>query len=107
MCNCCEVTRSATTLENDDALAYFGSTSYGEFFFKIPNSIAPDVATLRTYLASNPLYAFYPSATPEVTDISDLITSDNFIEVDGGGTLTFENEYGYDVPSEVEYQVEV
>lgn len=59
------------------------------------------------YLAGNPVTVVYALATPIVTDISNLITSDNFIEVDGGGTLTFENEYGYAVPSEVEYQVEV
>ena len=50
---------------------------------------------------------WYALSTPEVTDISDLITADNLITVEGGGTLTFENEYGYAVPSEVEYQVEV
>jgi hypothetical protein len=49
----------------------------------------------------------YQLATPEITDISDLISSDNLIEVEGGGTLTFKNEYNYAVPSEVEYQVEV
>lgn len=49
----------------------------------------------------------YELAEPIITDISDLITADNLIGVEGGGTLTFENEYGYAVPSEVEYQVEV
>lgn len=49
----------------------------------------------------------YELATPEITDISDLITSDNLIEVEGGGTITFRNKYLYAVPSEVEYQVEV
>lgn len=48
-----------------------------------------------------------PLATPEVTDISDLLSADNLISVEGGGTMTFENEYGYAVPSEVEYQLEV
>ena len=47
----------------------------------------------------------YGLATPEVTDISDLITSDNLIGVEGNGTITFENEYGYAVPSEVTYQL--
>lgn len=44
---------------------------------------------------------YYELAEPIVTDISDLITADNLIAVEGGGTLTFENEYGYAVPSEV------
>ena len=40
------------------------------------------------------------------TDISDLITDDGSIRVEGGGTLTFVNEFGYAVPSEVYYQLE-
>ncbi len=42
-------------------------------------------------------------ATTEVTDISDLITLDNLLSIQGNGTLTFENEYGFAVPSTVEY----
>ena len=45
----------------------------------------------------------YAIESPEITDISDLITADNLLPIEGGGTLTFENEYGYDVPSTVEY----
>jgi hypothetical protein len=44
---------------------------------------------------------YYELATPEVTDISDILSVDNYIEVEGGGVLTFKNEYEYDVPSEV------
>lgn len=45
----------------------------------------------------------YELATPESSDISDLI--DNFIEVEPNGTLTFENEHHIDVPSTVVYQL--
>jgi hypothetical protein len=44
-------------------------------------------------------------AEPIETDITDLLTADNFIEVEGGGTITMVNEYGYDVPSEIIYMV--
>jgi hypothetical protein len=64
-----------------------------------------DAATFKAAMAGVMLY--YELAEPIITDISDLITADNLIGVEGGGTLTFENEYGYAVPSEVEYQVEV
>ena len=47
---------------------------------------------------------YYELAEPIVTDISDLITADNLIGVEGGGALTFENEYGYAVPSEVVFK---
>lgn len=41
----------------------------------------------------------------EVTDISDILPADNLIEVEGGGTITFENDHGHAVPSEVVYQM--
>ena len=40
-----------------------------------------------------------------VTDISDLITADNLISVEGGGTLTVVNEHGYDMPNTVTYML--
>lgn len=43
--------------------------------------------------------------TKQKTDISNLITSDNLIGVEGGGIITFENEYKYNVPSEIVYQI--
>ena len=56
------------------------------------------------YDAGDPLVVYYVLATPEVTDISDIMPADNLIEVEGGGTITFENEHGLAVPSEVIYQ---
>lgn len=56
------------------------------------------------YAAGDPLVVYYVLTTPEVTDISDLLPADNLIEVEGGGTITFENEHGLAVPSEVIYQ---
>lgn len=43
----------------------------------------------------------YELAEPIITDISDILPADNFIGVEGGGTMTFKNEFGYAVPSEV------
>lgn len=48
---------------------------------------------------------YYELAEPIITDISDILPADNFIEVEGGGTVTMVNEYGYDVPSEITYQI--
>lgn len=47
----------------------------------------------------------YALATPEVTDITDLITADNYIDIQGGGSLTFVNQYSQAVPSTIEYGV--
>lgn len=44
-------------------------------------------------------------ANAEGIDISDLITDDNLIQVEGNGMLIFENENKLDVPSEVMYQI--
>jgi hypothetical protein len=45
----------------------------------------------------------YILGTPEVTDISDILPADNYIEVEGGGTLTFVNEHSQAVPSAVTF----
>jgi hypothetical protein len=42
----------------------------------------------------------------EITDISHLLPEDNLLGVEGGGTITMQNEYGYDVPAKITYQIE-
>ena len=74
-------------------------------------SYSGDVEAFKAYLAAeyangNPVIIEYRMYEPEVTDISDLLPADNLIEVEGGGTLTFVNEYSYDVPSTVTYQLD-
>jgi hypothetical protein len=48
---------------------------------------------------------YYELATPEVTDISHILSDDNMIEVEGGGTVTFENEHQFAVPSSITYML--
>lgn len=60
-----------------------------------------DAATFKAAMSGVMLY--YELATPVVTDISDLLPSDNILPVEGGGTVTMVNEYGYDVPNEVTF----
>lgn len=43
-------------------------------------------------------------ATPEVTDISDLMTEDNLLRVYEGGTIVMANSNAKDVPSTIDYQ---
>ena len=78
---------------------------YGNNKVVVRDDSYADIATFKAAMSG--VMLVYELAEPEITDISDLITADNLIGVEGGGTLTFENEYGYAVPSEVEYQVEV
>lgn len=71
----------------------------------VKDSTYTDAAAFKSAMSG--VMLVYELAEPEIIDISDLITADNLIEVEGGGTITFRNEYNYAVPSEVEYQVEV
>ena len=74
-------------------------------YIVIRDTAYTDAASFKAAMSG--VMLVYELAEPEVTDISYLITADNLIGVEGGGALIFENEYGYAVPSEVEYQVEV
>lgn len=55
------------------------------------------------YLEGNPVMVVYELVTPEVTDISDKLPTDNFIEVEGGGIIRVENTYKYNVPTSITY----
>ena len=52
---------------------------------------------------------YYPLATPIETDISSLLSDDNLIEVESGGTISFPSQLGDNyrlpVPSGVEYTI--
>ena len=64
-----------------------------------------DAAAFKAAMSGVMLY--YELAEPIITDISDILSADNFIGVEGGGTLTFKNEYEFAVPSEVVTDIEV
>lgn len=85
---------------------FMGDATDKQILVRVSNSIT-NVTELRTWLSQNPLTVYYELAEPIIGDISDILPSDNFIGVEGGGTLTFENEHKYTVPSRVVYQIEV
>jgi hypothetical protein len=58
------------------------------------------------YANGNPFVVEYALAEPIETDITDLLR-ENFLKVQGGGTIKFENEYEYDVPSTINYITKV
>lgn len=47
----------------------------------------------------------YVLNTPEITDLSDVLSDDNFIRVEEGGIVTAVNAHGLAVPTKIEYQV--
>ena len=65
------------------------------------DSAYSDVTSFKE--AMNGVFAYIELAEPIITDISDLISSDNFIKVEGGGTLRFVNEYKMSVPNNIAY----
>lgn len=62
-----------------------------------------DVASFKAAMSGVMLY--YELAEPVITDISHLLSDDNYIPVEGGGIITMQNEHGYAVPSTIEYTV--
>ena len=73
----------------------------------VPNTVASTNAEFKAYLSSNPIQCVVGYQEPEVTDISDILTDDNFIEVEGGGSITAVNEFGYDVPTTINYATDI
>lgn len=71
--------------------------------FYIKNTAYTDAASFKAAMQGVMLY--YELATPIVTDITDLITADNFIKVEGGGIVTLVNEYNKAAPSEITYYI--
>lgn len=58
-----------------------------------------DAATFKAAMSG--VMLVYELATPEITDISDLLPSDNLIGVEALGDVTLVTEYGYDVPNTI------
>lgn len=93
-------TEEYITNYNGEYTMYFNPSVNG---FVIDTSDFATIEEAKEYV--NGIFVVVAFATPEVTDISDLITEDNFIKVESNGTLTFKNAYEYAVPSEVEYRI--
>ena len=91
-------------------VCFFIDESYG-LFVRTSDTTLTNTAAVNAYLAKNPITTYYELAEPEIIDISDILSDDNLIEVEEGGTITFENLNGdgfrIPVPSEVVYQKKV
>lgn len=103
-CLCAKYTRAEqpTVVNNGEmVLATKNQSGTAGRLFIVDNNYT-DVASFKA--AMQGVMLVYQLAEPEVTDISGQITADNLIGVEGGGTLTFENEHKYAVPSTIIYQ---
>lgn len=98
LCALYEGVNSANEFYQKDNAIYLGNIDTPKCI-NIRTEAYTDAATFKAAMSG--VMLVYELATPIVTDISDLITADNLIGVEGGGTITMVNEYEYAVPSEV------
>ena len=90
--------RDATALDeksmirHDDKLLFVKDTAYA------------DAATFKTAMSGVMLY--YELAEPVITDISELLSPDNMLEVYEGGTVEVvtDDDYAESVPTKIRYQ---
>lgn len=79
------------------------------YFSVIDRSFNGNLANFRASVVGT--YLYYEVFTPQEIDISEYLTDDNLIQVEAGGTLTFENQHGDDyrlpVPSEETYMIDL
>lgn len=101
------ISRSAEDTYNGDEGVSFNATSclIYDKNYNTDNVDAWKAHLAELYANDNPLIVEYALATPIETDISAYLTDDNFIEVDGGGSIVAVNEHKYDVPSSITYML--
>lgn len=80
-------------------------TGFWTEYFYITDPDFTDLATAKAKLAANPVNICFYSNTTQETDISHILSDDNFIEVEAGGVITPENENQLSAPLQVVYQV--
>lgn len=86
------------TIENKAIMRYSESRIY------IRDDDYTDATTFKAAMSG--VMLVYELAEPIVEDISDILPADNLLPVEGGGTVRMVSEYGYDVPSEIVYQID-
>lgn len=98
LCDKYKTTSYADCKSSDKSICRFYATTDG---VNVKDSTYTDAKAFRAAMSGVMLY--YELKTPEITDISDLFTNDNLIEVEGGGTITAVNKYEYAVPTTIKY----
>lgn len=102
LCSIYDCSESIADFTNHDKSIYLGNINAPKSI-NVIDSAYTDAATFKAAMSGVMLY--YELDTPEVTDISDILSDDNLIGVEGGGTITMVNEHEYAVPSEIIYQL--
>jgi len=92
-------------------ISYWTGSNHRICIYDRDNLAFKTVAEFKQWLADkytngNPIVVNYKLATYNTTNVSQYITN-NVIEVEAGGYLVFENQYGQAVPSDITYLIEV
>lgn len=98
----CVKYETSTRVDSDKTIFMYNSY-LGNNIISITDTDYTDAATFKA--AMNGVMLVYALATPTETDLSDYFGEDNLIGVEAGGTITAVNEYEYDVPSLITYQL--
>lgn len=93
---------------SDDKTGFAKHTLY--IYMQYVELGAETVADFKAWLSAQyangtPVTVYYELAEPVITDISDLLPSDNLIGVEGGGTVTMVNAHRDDVPNTVVFSI--
>jgi hypothetical protein len=79
----------------------FGASTISQYWV----GFAPNTTVTEAQAIVNDSVILVALANPIETDISHILSDDNMIEVEGGGTVTFENEHQFAVPSSITYML--
>ena len=79
-------------------------------YFFLDKEQFPDETSVKAWIAEEyangtPVTVTYADTLVTETDISDLLSGDNFLKVEGGGAIRAVNEYGYGAPSDITYTI--
>ena len=76
---------------------------------RVPKTIATNYIELNAWLSANQITFYYELATPIETDISAYLTDNNLIEVESGGSITFEqqNDTRLPVPNNITFKIDL
>lgn len=101
------MTRNAVYDSSSPALCLSGVSEWTAW--TIRDTTYSDAATFKA--AMNGVMLYYELATPVETDISSLLSDDNLLAVEPGGSISFPSSLGDDyrlpVPSDVEYTIDL
>ena len=106
LCSIYNITSRDNVTTGDMNLSISKGTAEGDNsnYVNIVNTNYNDTTTFKTAMSGVPLQ--YERNTYNTTNVSQYLTNNN-IQVEAGGYLVFENQYGQAVPSDITYLIEV